>query len=74
MIAAADTYATTEELLEAVFSMLSMPRLYNEDQLPLQKSSEMAVRREEVGVRWSPALESVSRERVCRQSVSQSVS
>jgi hypothetical protein len=39
--------------------MWFMPRLYLEDQLPLQKSSEMAIRREEVGVRWSPASESV---------------
>jgi hypothetical protein len=40
--------ATTEELLEEVFSVQSVPRLFNEGQLPLQ-------------------------ERVCSQSVSQSV-
>jgi hypothetical protein len=40
-----DTHATIEELLEAVFSMLSVPSLYNEDQLPLRESSENAVRR-----------------------------
>jgi hypothetical protein len=33
--AATDTQAKTKELLEAVFSMRSVPRLYNEDQLPL---------------------------------------
>jgi hypothetical protein len=27
---AADTHATIEELFEAMFSMLTMPRLYNE--------------------------------------------
>jgi hypothetical protein len=31
--------------LEAVFSVLSMPRLYKEEQLPLRKSFETAVRR-----------------------------
>jgi hypothetical protein len=44
MIVATDTYATVKELLEA-FSMLSMPGLYNKYQLPLQKSSEAAVRK-----------------------------
>jgi hypothetical protein len=47
-MAATDTYATIEELLEAVFSVRSMPTLYNEVQLPLEKSLETAVRR--VGV------------------------
>jgi hypothetical protein len=28
------TYATTDELLEVVFSLWSVPRLYNEGQLP----------------------------------------
>jgi hypothetical protein len=37
-MAAADTYATVEELLEAVFSMQSIPRLYNEGQLPLEEN------------------------------------
>jgi hypothetical protein len=33
MMAATDTHATIEELLEAVFSVRSLPNLYNEDQL-----------------------------------------
>jgi hypothetical protein len=35
----------TEELLSAVFSVRSVLRLYNEDQLPLEESPETAVRR-----------------------------
>jgi hypothetical protein len=35
VIATRDVHATTEERLEAVFSVQSVPRLYNEDQLPL---------------------------------------
>jgi hypothetical protein len=31
VIAATDTHAAIEELLEAVFSVPSVPRLYNED-------------------------------------------
>jgi hypothetical protein len=51
-MAATYMHATIEELLEVVFSVQSMPRLYNESQLPLQESPEMAVRRVyEVGVR-----------------------
>jgi hypothetical protein len=38
------THATIEEILEAVFSMLSVPRLNNEKQLPLKQSLETAVR------------------------------
>jgi hypothetical protein len=34
-----DTHAIIEELLEAVFSVRSVPRLYNEDQLPLPSQS-----------------------------------
>jgi hypothetical protein len=49
-----DTHATTEDLLEAVFSVRPVPRLYNEDQPPLPVST---------------SRESVSRQRVCRQSV-----
>jgi hypothetical protein len=45
MMATADTHATIVELLQAVFSVWSMPRLYDEDQLPLQESPETAVRR-----------------------------
>jgi hypothetical protein len=36
-------YATLEELLEAAFSVRSMPRLYNEDHLPLQDGLELAI-------------------------------
>jgi hypothetical protein len=36
MMAATDTHTTTEELLEALFSLQSAPRLYNGDQLPFQ--------------------------------------
>jgi hypothetical protein len=36
-MAATDMYATTEELLEEVFSMRPMPKLYNEGQLPLKE-------------------------------------
>jgi hypothetical protein len=42
-MATTDTQATIEELLEAVFSVLSVPRLYNEGQLSLRKSPETAV-------------------------------
>jgi hypothetical protein len=38
--------------LEDVFSVWSVPRLYNEDQLPLEEL--------EVGVRWPPACENLS--------------
>jgi hypothetical protein len=37
VLATTDMHATTEELLEAVFSGRSMLRLYNEDQLLLQE-------------------------------------
>jgi hypothetical protein len=47
-MAATDTHATIEELLEAVFTMRSVPRLYNEEQLRLRERLETAVRR--VGV------------------------
>jgi hypothetical protein len=36
---------TTEELLEVVFCVRSMPGLYNEGQLPLRNSPEMAITR-----------------------------
>jgi hypothetical protein len=44
-MAVTDTHATIEELVEAVVSVRSVPRLYNEDQLPLDESLETAVRR-----------------------------
>jgi hypothetical protein len=57
-----DTLATTEELLEAVFSVRSVPRLYKEDQLSLQVSRRTQLEEEEVGVRRPPACEDVSPE------------
>jgi hypothetical protein len=44
-MAATDTHATIEELLEAVFCVRYVPRLYNECQLSLKESLETAVRR-----------------------------
>jgi hypothetical protein len=44
-MAATDTHTTIEELLGAAFSVHSLPRLYNEGQLPLGGSLETAVRR-----------------------------
>jgi hypothetical protein len=38
VLAPTDTHVTTEELLEEVFSVRSLPRLYNEGQLPLAVS------------------------------------
>jgi hypothetical protein len=38
------THATMEELLEVLFSVPSVLRLYNEDHLPLQDSLELVVR------------------------------
>jgi hypothetical protein len=35
MSAATDTHATVEDMLEAVFSVWPVPRLYNEDHLPV---------------------------------------
>jgi hypothetical protein len=46
-MAATDSDATIEELLEAAFSMWSVPRLYNEEQLRLRECLETAVRRVE---------------------------
>jgi hypothetical protein len=57
---ATDTHTTIEELFEAGFSVRSVPRLYNESQLPLEMNLETAVRRVEVGVRWPPVWELVS--------------
>jgi hypothetical protein len=44
-MAATGTYETIEELLEAVFFVWSVPRIYNEGQMPLEESLETAVRR-----------------------------
>jgi hypothetical protein len=40
-----ETHATIEELLEVMFSLRFVPRLYDEGQLPLQRSLETAARR-----------------------------
>jgi hypothetical protein len=40
-----DMHATTEELLEAVFSVQSVLWLYNKDQLSSEESVQMVVRR-----------------------------
>jgi hypothetical protein len=40
VMAATDMYMISEELLEAVSSVQSMPRPHNEDQLPLPVSQE----------------------------------
>jgi hypothetical protein len=42
---ATDTHETIEELLETVFSVRFVPRLYNEEQLALRDTLETAVRR-----------------------------
>jgi hypothetical protein len=47
-----------EELLEPVFSVQSVPTLYNEGQLPLGGSFEIT-EEQEVGARCPPAWESV---------------
>jgi hypothetical protein len=48
-MATTDTHETMKELLDAVFSVWSVQSLYNEDQLPLRKSLETAIRRVGVG-------------------------
>jgi hypothetical protein len=42
---ATNKHSTIEELLEALLSVRSVPKLYNEGQLPLEESLETAVRR-----------------------------
>jgi hypothetical protein len=42
VMAATDMRATTEELLETMFSVWSVRRLYNEGQLPLKECFEKA--------------------------------
>jgi hypothetical protein len=44
-MAVAQPDATIEELFKEVFSVRSVPRLYNEDHLPLRESPETAFRR-----------------------------
>jgi hypothetical protein len=39
-MATTNTHTTTEQLLEAVVSVQSVPRLYNEQQLQLQQNLE----------------------------------
>jgi hypothetical protein len=67
---ATDTHATTEELLEAVFSVRSVSGLYNDGQLPLWDSPVTAVRRAGGWCEMAASLRvSQSRERICIQSV-----
>jgi hypothetical protein len=42
-MAATDTHATTEELLEAVFSVRPVPILHNEEKLRLRTSLEAII-------------------------------
>jgi hypothetical protein len=51
-----------KEILEEAFSMRSVPRQYNEEQLRLWESLETAVWRAGVAVRQSPASKDVSTE------------
>jgi hypothetical protein len=53
---ATDTHATIKQLLEALFSVWSVPRPYNEGKLPLVDSLEAAVKEEE-----RPLLEAVTK-------------
>jgi hypothetical protein len=57
---ATDTHATIEELLEAVFSVRSLPRLYNESQLQLETSLQTAVTRVRVSCEMAASLRGVS--------------
>jgi hypothetical protein len=45
-----------------MFSVWSVPRLYNEGQLLLRDGPDTAVRKAEVSVRWPPACEDLRRE------------
>jgi hypothetical protein len=45
LLAKTDTHATTKDLLEVVFSVRSLARLYNEEQHLLRESLDAAVRR-----------------------------
>jgi hypothetical protein len=58
-MAATDMHATMEELLEAVFSVRSVPSLYDKEQLRLRGNFEMTEKCE-VGVRWPSACEDIS--------------
>jgi hypothetical protein len=44
-MAATDAHAAIDELLKAVLSVRSVPRLYKEEQLRLRESLETAVRK-----------------------------
>jgi hypothetical protein len=52
---ATDTHATTESLLETVFSVQSMARLYNEDRLPSAVSRERVCRQTDRPLRVAEA-------------------
>jgi hypothetical protein len=55
-MAATDMHATIEELSEVVFSVLSVPKLHNKEQLRLRESLEMAVRRVEAWCELAASL------------------
>jgi hypothetical protein len=55
-MAATNTNATIEELLEAVFSVRSVQKLYNEGQLPLERCLGMRVRIVEVSCEIAASL------------------
>jgi hypothetical protein len=55
-MATTDMHTTIEELLEAAFSVRSVPRLYNEDQLSIEENLEMAVRRLRVWCEMAASL------------------
>jgi hypothetical protein len=66
----AATFTFAIELLEAVFSVRSVPKLYYEDQMPwrrqfvnsARKVTAEGIQQLDVGVRWSSACEDVSSE------------
>jgi hypothetical protein len=49
-MAATNTHVPIEELLEEVFSVRSVPRLYNEDQLPNLQENRVELRSVSVSV------------------------
>jgi hypothetical protein len=59
-MSATGTHTTIEELLEAVLSLRSVLRLYNKDQLSLEQSLEMSVKRVEDWCELAPDWELVS--------------
>lgn len=63
MKASIDMHTTTKEKWEMVFSVQSVPRLYNEDQLPWAVNQwvlRQQLEEKEVSVRWPPACKDMS--------------